>query len=97
MGEGWEKLRFFVGVGEAYSSPWFTPLPEEIRHAIVLMSVPEPAEDEAEVLHEIRRRSPRAVLAWARLPPPPEDDRAVVQVFGGLGPEVDFWASKAQG
>jgi len=84
MGAGREKHRCFVAVEEAYSSPWFTPLPEEIRHAIVLLSVPEPAEDEAEVLHEIRRRSPRAVLAWARLPPPPEDDRAVVQVFGGM-------------
>ena len=84
MGVGREKHRCFVAVEEAYSSPWFTPLPEEIHHAIVLMSVPEPAEDEAEVLHEIRRRSPRAVLAWARLPPPPEDDRAVVQVFGGM-------------
>jgi len=84
MGVGREKHRCFVAVEEAYTSPWFTPLPEEIGHAIVLISVPEPSVDEAEVLHEIRRRSPRAVLAWARVPLPPGDDRAVVQVFGGM-------------
>ena len=83
MGVGREKHRCFVAVEEAYTSPWFTPLPEEIGHAIVLISVPEPSVDEAEVLHEIRRRSPRAVLAWARVPLPPGDDRAVVQVFAG--------------
>jgi len=83
MGVGREKHRCFVAVEDAYASPWFTPLPEEISHAIILISVPEPTVDEAEVLHEIRRRSPRAVLAWARVPPPPGDDRAVVQVFAG--------------
>ena len=83
MGVGREKHRCFVAVEEAYASPWFTSLPEEISHAIVLVSVPDPENDQAEILREIRRRSPRAVLAWAILPTSAADDRAVVQIFAG--------------
>ena len=50
MGSGRDKHRCFVAVDEAYHSPWFTSLPEEISHAIVMMSVPTPAE-EAEILN----------------------------------------------
>jgi cell division protein FtsZ len=84
MGLGRDKHRCFVAVEEAYGSPWFTSLPEEIRHAIVLMSVAEPGPDEAEILHEIRRRSPRADIAWASLPRAEGDDRTIVQVLAGL-------------
>ena len=84
MGIGRDKHRCFVAVEEAYGSPWFTSLPEEIRHAIVLMSVAEPGPDEAEILHEIRRRSPRADIAWASLPRAEGDDRTIVQVLAGL-------------
>lgn len=84
MGAGREKHRCFVAVEEAYASPWFTSLPEEISHAIVLMSVPEPDKDEIEILQEVRRRSPRAAIAWASLPAIAGDDRAVVQVLGGI-------------
>lgn len=84
MGAGREKHRCFVAVEEAYASPWFTSLPEEISHAIVLMSVPEPQKDEAEVLQQIRMRSPNAILAWASLPSVAGDDRAVVQVLAGI-------------
>src|SRR5256885_16098070 len=58
MGVGRQKHRCFVAGDEAYTSPWFTSVPEEIRHAIVLMSVPQPAHDEAETLRAIRRRGP---------------------------------------
>ena len=84
MGVGREKHRCFVAVEEAYASPWFTSLPEEVGHAIVLLSVPEPEGDTAEILHEVRRRSPRAVLAWAALPHAEGDDRAIVQILAGL-------------
>jgi cell division protein FtsZ len=84
MGLGRDKHRCFVAVEEAYGSPWFTSLPEEIRHAIVLMSVAEPGTDEAEILHEVRRRSPRADIAWASLPRAEGDDRVIVQILGGL-------------
>jgi cell division protein FtsZ len=84
MGIGRDKHRCFVAVEEAYGSPWFTSLPEEIRHAIVLMSVAEPGPDEEEILHEVRRRSPRADIAWASLPRADGDDRTVVQVLAGL-------------
>jgi cell division protein FtsZ len=84
MGVGREKHRCFVAVEEAYASPWFTSVPEEIRHAIVLMSAPEPSADQVEILHEIRRRSPQAVLAWAEMPHAEGDDRAVVQVIAGM-------------
>lgn len=84
MGAGREKHRCFVAVEEAYASPWFTSLPEEVTHAIVLMSVQEHGSDEAEILHEIRRRSPRAVLAWASLPHADGDDRAIVQILAGM-------------
>jgi cell division GTPase FtsZ len=84
MGLGRDKHRCFVAVEEAYGSPWFTSLPEEIRHAIVLMTVAEPGTDEEEILHEVRRRSPRADIAWASLPRAEGDDRTIVQVFAGL-------------
>ena len=84
MGTGREKHRCFVAVEEAYASPWFTSLPEEISHAIVLMSIPEPNKDEVEILQEIRRRSPHAVIAWASAPSDTRDDRTVVQVLAGL-------------
>src|SRR5881396_3779586 len=84
MGAGREKHRCFVAVEEAYASPWFTSLPEEISHAIVLMSVPEPDKDEIEILQEIRRRSPHAVIAWASLPSVATDDRTIVQVLAGI-------------
>jgi len=84
MGTGREKHRCFVAVEEAYASPWFTSLPEEISHAIVLMSIPEPNKDEVEILQEVRRRSPHAVIAWASAPSGTKDDRTVVQVLAGL-------------
>jgi len=84
MGVGRDKHRCFVAVEEAYASPWFTSLPEEVSHAIIVMSVLEPGTDEEEVLQEIRRRSPRAVIAWASLPHAEGDDRTIVQVFAGL-------------
>lgn len=84
MGAGREKHRCFVAVEEAYKSPWFASLPEELSHAIVLMAVPEAGKDEAEILREIRLRSPHAVLAWTSTPPPPGDERAVVQILAGV-------------
>lgn len=84
MGTGREKHRCFVAVEEAYASPWFTSLPEEISHAIVLMSIPEPDKDEVEILQEVRRRSPLAVIAWASAPSVTDDDRTVVQVLAGM-------------
>lgn len=84
MGAGREKHRCFVAVEEAYSSPWFTSLPEEVSHAIVLMSVQEPSSEEEEILHEIRRRSPKAVLAWSSIPQAERDDRVIVQIFAGV-------------
>lgn len=84
MGAGREKHRCFVAVEEAYSSPWFTSLPEEVSHAIVLMSVQEPGSEEAEILHEIRRRSPKALLASSTLPRIEGDDRVIVQILAGV-------------
>ena len=84
MGTGREKHRCFVAVEEAYASPWFTSLPEEISHAIVLMSVPERDKDEVEILQEVRRRSPHAVIAWASASSGAKDDRTVVQILAGL-------------
>ncbi|TLZ43943.1 MAG: hypothetical protein E6K19_06030 [Methanobacteriota archaeon] len=84
MGAGREKHRCFVAVEEAYASPWFTSLPEEVSHAIILMSVLEPRTDEEEILHEVRRRSPKATVAWSSLPPIEHDDRVVVQIFAGV-------------
>ena len=83
MGAGREKNRCFLAVEEAYASPWFTSLPEEVSHAIVLMSVPEFGTEEAEILKEIRIRSPRAVLAWATLSSAPREDRAIVEILAG--------------
>ena len=84
MGAGREKHRCLVAVEETYASPWFASLPEEITHAIILMSVPEPDKDEVEILQEVRRRSPHAVIAWASLPSVGIDDRAIVQVLAGI-------------
>src|SRR2546425_2150074 len=84
MGAGREKHRCFVAVEEAYASPRFSSLPAEISHAVVLIIVPEPNKDEVEILQEVRLRSPQAELAWAILSHPPDDDRAVVQVLGGV-------------
>ena len=84
MGAGQEKHRCFLAVEEAYSSPWFTSLPEEVTHAVVLMSVPEAGADEVEILRQIRLRSPHAVLAWASQPTAPGDERAVVQILSGM-------------
>ncbi len=84
IGAGREKHRCFLAVEEAYASPWFASLPEEIRHAIVLMSVPEPEKDESEILREIRVRSPNAVLAWASRPSIAGDDRATVEILAGV-------------
>jgi cell division protein FtsZ len=84
MGVGREKHRCFVAVEEAYASPWFTSVPEEIRHAIVLMSVLEPEADQAEILREIRRRSPQVDVGWAMLPRAEGDDRTIVQILAGL-------------
>lgn len=81
MGAGREKHRCFVAVEEAYGSPWFTSLPDEVSHAIVLMSVVEAGEDEAEILREVRMRSPKAMLAWASASS--ADDRTIVQVLAG--------------
>jgi cell division protein FtsZ len=83
MGSGREKHRCFLAVEEAYASPWFTSLPEEVGHAIVLIAPVDRGRDETEVLREIRLRSPRAVLAWAAVPPEPEADRLTVQIFAG--------------
>jgi cell division protein FtsZ len=84
MGAGREKHRCFVAVEEAYASPWFTSLPEEVNHAVVLMSVQEPGKEEEEILHEVRRRSPKASLAWSTLPRIERDDRVIVQIFAGV-------------
>ena len=84
MGAGREKHRCFVAVEEAYASPWFTSLPEEISHAIVLMSVPEPDKDDIEILQEVRRRSPHAVIAWASVSSGTKEDRTAVQILAGM-------------
>ena len=84
MGAGREKHRCFVAVEEAYASPWFTSLPEEISHAIVLMSVPEPDKDDIEILQEVRRRSPHAVIAWASVSSRTNEDRTAVQILAGM-------------
>jgi len=84
MGAGREKHRCFLAVEEAYASPWFASLPEEISHAIVLMSVLEPDKDEVDILQEISRRSPHAVIAWSSLPSATGDDRTIVQLLAGV-------------
>jgi cell division protein FtsZ len=84
MGAGREKHRCFVAVEEAYASPWFTALPDEVSHAVVLMSVPEPGSEEGEILREIRRRSPKAVLAWSSVSRVERDDRVIVEVLAGV-------------
>jgi cell division protein FtsZ len=84
MGAGREKHRCFLAVEEAYASPWFTSLPEELSHAIVLISSPQADAEAPEILREIHMRSPKALLAWASLPSPPGDDRVVVQLLGGV-------------
>src|SRR3989442_11429981 len=84
MGSGREKHRCFVAVEEAYGSPWFASFPEEISHAIVLMSVPEPDRDETAILQEVRRRSPHAMIAWSSLPSAAGEDRTIVQILAGI-------------
>jgi cell division protein FtsZ len=84
MGAGREKHRCFVAVEEAYASPWFTSLPDEVSHAVVLMSVPEPGSEEGEILREIRRRSPKAAVAWSSVPRIERDDRVVVEILAGV-------------
>ena len=84
MGAGREKHRCFVAVEEAYASPWFTSLPEEVSQAIVLMTVREAGSEEEEILHEIRRRSPKTSIAWSPLPRPQGDDRVIVQILAGI-------------
>jgi cell division protein FtsZ len=84
MGAGREKHRCFVAVEEAYASPWFTSLPEEVSHAVVLMTVQEPGSEEDEILREIRRRSPKASIAWCGLPRTEGDDRVIVQILAGI-------------
>ena len=84
MGSGREKDRCFVAVEEAYGSPWFASFPEEISHAIVLMSVPEPDRDETAILQEVRRRSPHAMIAWSSLPSAAGEDRTIVQILAGI-------------
>jgi len=83
MGTGRDLHRCFLAVEEAYASPWFTSLPEEISHAIVFVSVPEPGREVPEVLRQIRRRSPNAILAWADVSSPSADERASVQILAG--------------
>jgi len=83
MGTGRNLHRCFLAVEEAYASPWFTSLPEEISHALVLVSVPEPDRELPEVLRQIRLRSPNAVLAWADVSSVAADDRASVQILAG--------------
>ena len=78
-GQGWLGL----AVEEAYASPWFTSLPEEISHAVALVSVPEPGREVPEVLRQIRLRSPNAALAWADVSSPSTDERASVQILAG--------------
>jgi len=84
LGAGQEKHRCFLAVEEAYASPWFTSLPEELLQAIALISSSRPETDATEVLREIQMRSPKAAVAWAVQASPPEDDRVVVQLLGGV-------------
>src|SRR5439155_11566435 len=64
MGAGRERPRCLVAAEGAKSSRWFTSLPEETGHAIVLMSVPEPDKDGIEILQEIGRGSRHAQIPW---------------------------------
>lgn len=84
MGAGREKHRCFVAVEEAYASPWFASLPDEVSHAIVLMSGQEAGSEEGEILHEVRRRSPKADLAWSSVRGAGRDDRVVVEILAGV-------------
>jgi cell division GTPase FtsZ len=83
MGIGRDMHRCFLAVDEAYRSPWFASLPEEVSHAVVLMSVPEPGKDDPEILRQIRLRSPHASLAWASRSQPQGEERASVQILAG--------------
>ncbi len=83
MGAGREMHRCFLAVDEAYKSPWFASLPEEVSHAVVLMSVPELGKDDAEILRQIRLRSPHAFLAWASGPQAAGEERVSVQILAG--------------
>ena len=83
LGDGREKHRCFLAVEEAYASPWFTSLPEEVSHAIVLRISASSVPDSGTDIKEIRIRLPRAVLAWATLPSAPGEDRAIVEILAG--------------
>src|SRR6266699_3291880 len=83
MGTGRDLHRCFLAVEEAYASPWFTSLPEEISNALVLVSVPDPDREVPEVLRQIRLRSPNAILAWANVTAAGADERASVQILAG--------------
>jgi cell division protein FtsZ len=84
MGAGTEKHRCFVAVDEAYRSPWFTGPHEDVRHAIVVLATPPGGGLEAEVLHEVRIRSPLADIAWGSRAEPTDRDRVAVSIFAGL-------------
>jgi len=84
MGVGTERHRCFLAVEEAYRSPWFTGRAEGVQQAIVLIGQPTGMTVEAEVLHEVRIRSPLADLAWGTLPEPTTADRVTVQLLAGF-------------
>ena len=84
MGSGTEKHRCFLAVEEAYASPWFTGRHEDIHQALVLIAQPPGASFADEILREVRLRSPLADVAWAVLPEPAPEDRAVVHILAGL-------------
>ncbi len=84
MGSGTEKHRCFLAVEEAYASPWFTGRHEDVRAAVVLIAQPPGASYADEILREVHLRSPHADVAWAVLPEPAPEDRAIVQVLAGL-------------
>lgn len=84
MGSGTEKHRCFLAVEEAYASPWYTGRHEDVRAAVVLIGEPPGASYTDEILREVHLRSPHADLAWALLPEPAPEDRAIVQVLAGL-------------
>jgi hypothetical protein len=48
------------------------------------MSGQEPGKEEEEILHEVRRRSPKAAVAWSSLPRTEGDDRVIVQILAGV-------------
>src|SRR5437879_8168137 len=57
MGVGREEHRCFVAVDEAYASPWFTSVPGEILHAVVLLFVRAPWHELGEICWEFCRAS----------------------------------------